>query len=57
MYPLPTLGYSSHLPSQRTSVPGIHIVNSAQIVNGTLNVNETVGLAERALAELLKDHP
>ena len=29
-----------------TSVPGLFLVNSAQIVNGTLNVNETVRLAE-----------
>jgi hypothetical protein len=36
-----------------TSVPGLHIVNSAHIVNGTLNVNETVQLAERALPQLL----
>jgi protoporphyrinogen oxidase len=55
VYPLPTLGYSSRLPSQRSSVSGIHLVNSAQIVNGTLNVNETIGLAERALPKLLKD--
>jgi len=39
VYPLPTLGYSSRLPTQRTSIPGLHIVNSAQIVNGTLNEN------------------
>lgn len=31
-----------------TSVPGLWIINSAHIVNGTLNVNETVQLAERA---------
>ena len=55
VYPLPTLGYSSRLPSQRTSIPGLHVVNSAQIVNGTLNVTETVSLAERALPKLLKD--
>ena len=30
----------------RTSLPNVFIVNSAQIANGTLNVNETVGLAE-----------
>ena len=54
VYPLPTLGYSSRLAPQRTSIPGIHIVNSAQIVNGTLNVNETVSLAERALPKLLE---
>jgi len=57
VYPLPTLGYSSRLPSQRTSIPGLHVVNSAQIVNGTLNVNETVGLTERALPKLLNDNP
>ena len=36
-----------------TSVPGIHIVNSAHILNGTLNVNETVQLAEREAKRLL----
>ncbi len=30
------------------SVPGVFPVNSSQIVNGTLNVNETIQLAERA---------
>ncbi len=46
--PLPTIGYSTRLPPEDTSVPGLHLVNSAHIVNGTLNVNETVQLAERA---------
>lgn len=46
--PLPTLGYSAGVPATDTSVPGLHLVSSAQIVNGTLNVNETVQLAERA---------
>jgi protoporphyrinogen oxidase len=46
--PLPTLGYSERVPPSATSVPGIHLVNSAHILNGTLNVNETVLLAERA---------
>lgn len=50
---LSTLGYSDNLPPIRTSVPGLYLVNSAQIVNGTLNVNETVSLAERALPVLL----
>jgi protoporphyrinogen oxidase len=52
-YPLPTLGYSSRLPSQQTSIPGLHVVNSAQIVNGTLNVNETIRLAETAIPQML----
>lgn len=46
--PLPTLGYSTRMPPGDTSVPGLHLVNSAHILNGTLNVNETVQLAERA---------
>ena len=46
--PLPTLGYSKRVPPSSTSVPGLHLVNSSQILNGTLNVNETVLLAERA---------
>ncbi len=49
---LATLGYSDRLPEVTTSVPGVHIVNSAHIVNGTLNVNETVQLAERAASRL-----
>lgn len=46
--PLPTLGYSKRVPPVDTSARGIHLVNSAHILNGTLNVNETVQLAERA---------
>jgi protoporphyrinogen oxidase len=48
-----TLHYSSRLPSMTTSLPGVHLVNSAHILNGTLNVNETVQLAERVAAQLL----
>ena len=48
VFPIPTLGYSRRVPPMTTSVPGLHLVSSAQIVNGTLNVNETVELAERA---------
>ncbi len=50
---LPTLNYSELVPPVRTSVPGVYLVNSSQIVNGTLNVNETVQLANQAVASLL----
>jgi len=50
VFALPTLGFSERLPAQQTSVPGLFVVNSAQIVNGTLNVNETVHLANLAAA-------
>jgi len=49
---LSTLDYSNTLPPMRTSLPGVFAVNSAHIVNGTLNVNETVKLAEDAVREL-----
>ncbi len=53
--PVPTLHYSDRLPPLGTSVPGLTLVNSAHIVNGTLNVNETVSLANRMANELIMD--
>ncbi|CAN5361617.1 NAD(P)/FAD-dependent oxidoreductase [soil metagenome] len=46
VFPLPVLNYSRDLPSSKTSVDGLYVINSSHIVNGTLNVNETVRLAE-----------
>ena len=53
VFPLPTLDYSSRLPATQTSLPGLTIINSAHIVNGTLNVNETIQLAEKAAREMM----
>jgi protoporphyrinogen oxidase len=53
VFPIPTQRYSERLPALATGVPGVYILNSAHIVNGTLNVNETVQLAERSMTELL----
>jgi protoporphyrinogen oxidase len=53
VHALPILNYSDHCPPRKTSLSGVHILNSAHIVNGTLNVNETVRLAEEALPDLL----
>ncbi len=47
VFPIPTLNYSENLPSVNTSIDGVYIINSAQITNGTLNVNETIQLAEK----------
>jgi protoporphyrinogen oxidase len=55
VFAAPSLGYSRTVPPMRTSVPGVDLVTSAQIVNGTLNVNETVQLAERAAKNLIRD--
>ena len=52
VFPLPTLDYSENVPSVETSLENVFIVNSAQITNGTLNVNETVQLAERFFQEV-----
>ncbi|MGI9584465.1 MAG: NAD(P)/FAD-dependent oxidoreductase [Acidimicrobiia bacterium] len=51
--PISTVGYSESLPPMTTSVPGVHIVNTAHILNGTLNVDETVQLATRAAETLV----
>jgi protoporphyrinogen oxidase len=51
---LSTLNYSERLPPMTTSLPGVHVINSAHICNGTLNVNETVQLAEKAATMLLR---
>jgi protoporphyrinogen oxidase len=53
VFPIPTIGYSRRLPPTTTTVPGLHLVSSANIVNGTLNVNETVELAERTARRLV----
>lgn len=53
MLAVTTLDYSTTLlPESRTSVDRVFIANSAQIAAGTLNVNETLGLADRKAREL-----
>lgn len=47
---LPTLNYSERLPAMKTGVPGVWAVNSAHILKGNLNVNETIQVADEALA-------
>jgi protoporphyrinogen oxidase len=57
VFPIATLGYSRSLPPIATSVGGTYLLNSSHIVNGTLNVNETLGLVERGLAALGAERP
>ncbi len=47
---LPTLDYSQQRPEVVSSVPGLYLLNSARIVKGNLNVNETVDLWEEDFA-------
>lgn len=51
------LNYSESLPPVRTSISNIHIINTAHIKDGTLNVNETIRVAEEKLEELLLKKP
>jgi protoporphyrinogen oxidase len=52
VFTVPTLGSASRVLPFATSVPGVSIVTGAQIVHGTLNVDESVTLAERAAVAL-----
>ncbi|HEY7564501.1 MAG TPA: NAD(P)/FAD-dependent oxidoreductase [Acidimicrobiia bacterium] len=54
VFAVSSLGRSAHVPEIHTTLPGVHVVSSAQILNGTLNVNETLELSARGTTELLK---
>ena len=47
VFPVPVVRYHEGLADMKSSVDGVYIVNSSHIVNGTLNINETVQLAEK----------
>jgi len=53
--PLSTLGYSKRIPGFATSIPNVYVANSTQIVNGTLNVNQTLMLARDAMEAIDRD--
>jgi protoporphyrinogen oxidase len=55
VFALPTINYSKKVPAITTSLGNYYIINSAQIINGTLNVNETIQVAENKLKEILND--
>jgi len=56
VFSLPTLNYSDNLPDIKTSIENYYIINSAQIINGTLNVNETILVAETKLTKILNEN-
>ncbi|MGR4064541.1 MAG: NAD(P)/FAD-dependent oxidoreductase [Vulcanimicrobiaceae bacterium] len=53
--PLSTLEYSKRVPPFVTSIPGLYVANSTQIVNGTLNVNQTLTLSQSAMDAIVCD--
>ncbi|MFZ0456382.1 MAG: NAD(P)/FAD-dependent oxidoreductase [Ignavibacteriaceae bacterium] len=55
VFALSTINYSQNLQPVNTSVPGLFILNSTHIVNGTLNINETIQLVERELKNICKN--
>jgi protoporphyrinogen oxidase len=52
--PVPVLRYSELAPPIRTNVKGLFLANTTQIVNSTLNNNQMVQIAQRAIATLLE---
>ncbi len=52
VFAIPTLGFSEAIPPMTTSVPGLHLVGSAQLPFATLNVNDTLGLVDEFFAGL-----
>jgi protoporphyrinogen oxidase len=54
---IPTLHYSDNRCPIVSSVPGLYLLNSARIVDGTLNVNEVLRLVENEFEETIwPDH-
>jgi protoporphyrinogen oxidase len=51
--PVPVPGRGDAVPPVRTGAPGLYLASSAQVSDGTLNIETTLGLAERALATIL----
>jgi protoporphyrinogen oxidase len=47
-----TQNYSKNLPAVSTSEAGVYLINTSHILDGTLNVNETVKVAETKLKEI-----
>ncbi len=56
VFPVPTIRYSERLPSVKSSVDGLYLLNSGHITNGTLNVNETIQLAEKFVTKEFASH-
>jgi protoporphyrinogen oxidase len=51
---LPEMGYSANLPSFKTSVNNLFVINSSFITDGTLNVNETLKVSATYFPKVLK---
>jgi protoporphyrinogen oxidase len=54
--PIPVLHYSDIVPQMETNVGGLLVANTTQIINSTLNNNEMVKIAQRALGLVSKNY-
>ena len=52
--PIPLLNYSELVPEMETNVPNLLLANTTQIVNSTLNNNEMVKIAGKAVETVLQ---
>ena len=52
--PIPVLDYSALVPPMQTSIPGLLLANTTQIVNSTLNNNEMVRISGKAVELVLQ---
>jgi protoporphyrinogen oxidase len=50
--PIPVLNYSQLAPEMQTNIPGLLVANTTQIINSTLNNNEMVKIALRAVQHI-----
>ncbi len=50
--PVPVPGWGDATPAVRTGADGLFLASSAQVADGTLNVETTLALADRAIAEM-----
>lgn len=55
--PVPVPGALSRPIPPRSGLPGLYLASSAQILNGTLNVESSLQICESAVACMLEDNP
>lgn len=55
VFPFPRIGRAHSIPPAWTSLPRVAIVNSGRLRYATLNVSDTIGVVDQALAELESD--
>lgn len=53
--PVPVLHYSDLVPEMRTTVPGLVLANTTQIINSTLNNNAMVQIAHQAVNLVMRE--